>query len=727
MRPSPTPPPTGTLRHRRPARAALTLGAAVAAALPLLAAVPPAAARTAAVTAPAAPVARLAAPSGTAAGPAPATVNVTVNANEGHGAIPATGYGLNSAVWDSQMNAPAVQTLLQQAGVRMLRYPGGSYGDIYHWQDNTAPGGYVAPGTDFDSFMGTVQKIGAQPILIANYGTGTPAEAAGWVRYANVTKGYGVRYWEIGNETYGNGYYGADWEADNHASKSPAAYAQNVIQYADAMKAVDPSVKIGAVLTLPGNWPDSVVASGDSGDWNKVVLSTAGPAIDFVIVHWYPSTAGPAAMLGEPAQVAGELAQLRQEIDAYAGPAGPHIQIAMTEVNSGVDTTTQPDALFGADSYLTALENGVFTVNWWDTHNGPGAISVAPDGATDYGDWGVLSSGTCVGSSCEPPLNTPFPPYYAIAMLSQLGRPGDTMVGAGTDNQLVAAHAVRNADGDLSVLLVNKDPASSYQVSLHYAGFTPAAATPTVYSYGDEAPGITTAAQGSAASQLLPPYSIETIVLHPQAGTQSALAAPGPPSASNVTATQATISWSPATSGTVDKYEVYRQNGTDSELLGTSTGDSFTVHNLVPGTGYTVNVLARDQQGYLSGPSDPVSFTTGTPASSTCQVTYDVTQGWGNGFIADLSVTNTGPDPIDGWTLGFTFPASTESLSSGWNGTWTATGQAVTVTSLSWNATLAANGGNTVSLGFVGGNTGAYPSPAAFTLNGTVCATTYSS
>jgi hypothetical protein len=145
---------------------------------------------------------------GTAAG---STVNVTVNAGEGQGAIPATGYGLNSAVWDSQMNVPQVQGLLQQAGVRMLRYPGGSYGDIYHWQDNTAPGGYVAPGTDFDSFMGTVKKIGAQPILIANYGSGTPAEAAGWVQYANVTKGYGDKYWEIGNELYGNGYYGADW------------------------------------------------------------------------------------------------------------------------------------------------------------------------------------------------------------------------------------------------------------------------------------------------------------------------------------------------------------------------------------------------------------------------------------------------------------------------------------------------------------------------------------
>lgn len=70
-----------------------------------------------------------------------------------------------------------------------------------------------------------------------------------------------------------------------------------------------------------------------------------------------------------------------------------------------------------------------------------------------------------------------------------------------------------------------------------------AAAGPAVYRYGDEASGITEAAQGTAARQVLPPYSIETVVLHPQAGTESALSAPGSPSASNVTAAQATISW----------------------------------------------------------------------------------------------------------------------------------------------------------------------------------------
>src|SRR5215469_16035317 len=74
--------------------------------------------------------------------------NVTVNAQEGLGTIPSTAYGLNTAVWDAQMNTTQTQGLLQQAGVDMLRYPGGSYGDIYNWQNNTAQGGFVAPGTD---------------------------------------------------------------------------------------------------------------------------------------------------------------------------------------------------------------------------------------------------------------------------------------------------------------------------------------------------------------------------------------------------------------------------------------------------------------------------------------------------------------------------------------------------------------------------------------------------
>ncbi|NUR87389.1 MAG: alpha-L-arabinofuranosidase, partial [Nonomuraea sp.] len=306
--------------------------------------------------------------------PAPAqagdAVRVTVNARAALATVPDTGIGANHAIWDANLGTDETAGLLKDAGVKLLRYPGGSYSDIYHWRDHTAPGGYVAPGTDFDTYMRAVRRTGATPMVTANYGTGDAQEAADWVRSANVTKGYGVKYWEIGNENYGNGHYGAAWEADEHADKSPAEYARTVVAYADAMKAVDPSVKIGAVLTAPANWPDGLVGAGDDGTWNKVVLSTAGSKIDFVVLHWSPG----ALARGGPNP---DMIRLtREQLARYAG--SDRIQIAMTEFNTGSSsngTNTQPGALAAADSYAALLAAGVFTVDWWNVHNGIGAVS----------------------------------------------------------------------------------------------------------------------------------------------------------------------------------------------------------------------------------------------------------------------------------------------------------------------------------------------------------------
>jgi hypothetical protein len=651
-----------------------------------------------------------------------AAVTVTVNARAGLAAVPGTGVGVNHAVWDGQLGTDAVADLLKGAGVRMMRYPGGSYADIYHWQDNTAPGGYVAPGTGFDAFMGGVRRAGAQPIVIANYGTGTPQEAAAWVRYANVTKGYGVKYWEIGNELYGNGHYGSAWEADDHADKSPAAYANGVVAYADAMKAADPSVKIGAVLTTPGGWPDGVVAGGDQGTWNKTVLSIAGPKIDFVILHWYPGGATPAEALTKPGQLDDAVYLVRRQIAQYAGAGADRIGIALTELNTGAGSDTQPGALFAADSYATLLENGVFTVDWWNVHNGPTAATTVA-GHTDYADFGLLSSAGCLSDgTCEPSLNTPFAPYYALQMISSFARPGDQLIRAATSRPLVSAHAVRRANGDLAVLLVNRDPDTSYPVAIDYAGFTPAAEAPTVLSFTNGAASIDSGRAGTATAQTLPPYSLTTLVLHPAAAAAGGPGTPGAPAAGAVTDSTATISWPAAGAGAhpIAKYEVYRQNGATSEQLGETPGTSFTVRNLNPGSRYTVNVLARDTAGNVSWASPPLTFTTGTPARSACAVRLTDTSDWGSGFVGGVDISNTGASPIDGWTLTFTWPTSWQRMTSGWNGTWTQNGSTVTVTSADFNAKLAANTG-TASVGFVGDYGGPNVLPAVFTLNGTVC------
>jgi hypothetical protein len=645
---------------------------------------------------------------------------VSVNARAALATVPDTGLGVNHAVWDQELGTNAVADLLKGAGVRMMRYPGGSYADIYHYADNTAPGGFVAPNTDFDHFMAGVKRAGAQPIIIANYGTGSPEEAAGWVRYANVTKGYGAKYWEIGNELYGNGHYGANWEADNHADKTPAGYANEVVAYARAMKAVDPTVKIGAVLTTPANWPDAITAGGDQASWNQTVLSIAGPSIDFAIVHWYPGGSTAADSLAAPSQITDQVYLLRQQIARFAGPDAGRIGIALTETNSSFGRNTQPGALYLADAVSGLLENGVFTVDWWNVHNGPDTASTVA-GQTDFNDFGLLSSAGCTaGGACEPALNTPFAPYYAIQMLATFARPGDQYVRAVSREPMVSAHAARRPNGDLAVLLVNKDPASAHAVTLDYSGFTPAGGPAKVFSFTNGATSITSGAAGTATSQTLPPYSLTTVLLHPAAPAGAIPAAPGQPAASAVTDHSATVTWpvGPSTpAGT--RYEVVLTDGTGTAVAGETTGASLVVDGLRPGSRYTVNVVARDTAGAESWASPPLTVTTGTPPKSSCAVHFTDNGDWGNGYIASIDITNRSTDAVSGWTLAFDWPTSGQSINGGWNGTWAQQGRTVTVANP--DATLAA--GSTWNVGTVAGYSTPNILPTVFTLNGTVCST----
>ncbi|MFJ5031159.1 cellulose binding domain-containing protein [Streptomyces sp. NPDC088560] len=451
-----------------------------------------------------------------AAPPASAStaVSVSVDAAQQLATIPSTGVGTNVAVYDPNMTRSDIPGLLGAEGVGSVRYPGGSVADVYHWQTNTEEGGgYVAPNTDFDTFMGTARAAGAQPTITVNYGTGTPQEAASWVQYANVTKRYGVKYWEVGNEQYGNGEYGSPWETDHHSSHSATTYANNVLQYISAMKAVDPSIKIGAVLTTPGGWPDGITGPGDTADWNHTVLSIVGSKIDFVIVHHYPNSTSEADLLTKPhADIPRITGTVRSLIKQYAGTNADSVGMAVTEANATSYRDTSPNGLFAPDEYVTWLENGAFSVDWWDMHNGTDCTGLTSvEGATDYNDYGMLSS----GASCEPPLNTPFPAYYGTQMITKLGAAGDTMVKATSSNSLLSAHTVRRANGDVDVMLINKDPDNDATVSLGYSGFTPSAAAPTVYSYLKNAHSITSATAGSATQQTVPAYSVVVVQTHP--------------------------------------------------------------------------------------------------------------------------------------------------------------------------------------------------------------------
>ena len=116
-------------------------------------------------------------------------------------------------------------------------------------------------------------------------------------------------------------------------------------------------------------------------------------------------------------------------------------------------------------------------------------------------------------------------------------------------------------------------------------------------------------------------------------------------------------------------------------------------------------------------PAPSIPPTTTPPAAGTCSVTYSASA-WSTGFTADLRITNRGA-ALNSWTLTFTVPANV-TVTSGWSGDWSQSGNTVTVRNASWNGSLATGG--TTTTGFQANFTGSAPaSPAGFTLNGTPC------
>ncbi len=671
-----------------------------------------------------------------------ATASVTVNATAGLGTVPAHAIGLNTAVYDGYMNDAAIPPLLKAAGVDALRYPGGSYSDIYNWQNQTAAaGGYVAPNTGFSNFMSTVNSAGAAPVITVNYGTGTPSLASAWAQAAASDN---VQYWEVGNEVYGNGTYGANWEADSHCKTSlngspvtvgsepsqtyncgPAEYAANFLQIQSAIHSVNSNAKVCVVLTTPGFWPDNVTNSEYPQSWNQTVLTALKASTQCVIVHYYPGGSSAAGMLTDPSDIAGIVSTLHSQISSYAGISNPSsVPIIVTETNSTIDLDTQPAALFAADMYMTWLENGVANVDWWDEHNGIGTPSTV-NGVEDYNDQGIFSNGTNGSGVTEPAVDTPFAPYYGIEMLSKLAAPGSTMVTSSSSQSLLKVHAVRDTSGNLNLLIDNEDPSNSYTVSLATNGFT-ASGTPTVYTLANNGTSITSAS-GSASSVTVGPYSL-TVVHIPGSGGSGVTApgAPGQPtvsglssSTSSSTSGTATISWPAATAGTypIAKYNLYNSSGT---LVTSTTGTSVTLTGLTIGTSYTYDVVAVDTQGNSSLPSPPVTFTVPPPSNASCAVHYAVVGSWPGGFQAGVTITNSSSSAVNGWTLTWTWPNSGEAITQLWNGSYTQSGTAVTVTNASYNGTIGANGG-TVNFGFLGSDTGQTTAPAAFYLNGNIC------
>jgi endoglucanase len=104
-------------------------------------------------------------------------------------------------------------------------------------------------------------------------------------------------------------------------------------------------------------------------------------------------------------------------------------------------------------------------------------------------------------------------------------------------------------------------------------------------------------------------------------------------------------------------------------------------------------------------------------AASACQVSYTVSSDWGTGFTAAVTIQNTG-SPITSWTLGYSYSGN-QKVSQGWSGTWSQSGEAITVTNASWNGSLGTGASTQIGANFSYSGTNA--APTAFTLNGIAC------
>jgi endo-1,4-beta-xylanase len=120
----------------------------------------------------------------------------------------------------------------------------------------------------------------------------------------------------------------------------------------------------------------------------------------------------------------------------------------------------------------------------------------------------------------------------------------------------------------------------------------------------------------------------------------------------------------------------------------------------------------------LGGTVSPSPTSPPPTGSGTCHVVYAVSSQWNSGFTAQVTIGNTGSTALSGWTLTWTFPSG-QTVSSGWNGSFSQSGSAVTVTNLSYNGSVPAGG--STSVGFNGTWSGSNTAPTGFTLNNATC------
>lgn len=242
---------------------------------------------------------------------APAPTRLVINADLGRDTISRHIYGqfaehlgrdIYDGVWVQAKAADSSWRLrddvieaLRRIQVPNVRWPGGCFADYYHWRDGIGPAGRrprmvnvlwgnVVEDNSFGTheFLELVRRIGAEPFVVGNVGSGSPREMAEWWEYLNHPGGsslaseraanghaapYNVRLFGVGNESWGCG-----------GSMRPEFYADQYRRFAEFLRPFNDSTRPFRVATG---------ANGDNYTWTEVLMREAARMIDGLDLHHY--------------------------------------------------------------------------------------------------------------------------------------------------------------------------------------------------------------------------------------------------------------------------------------------------------------------------------------------------------------------------------------------------------------------------------------------------------
>jgi hypothetical protein len=468
---------------------------------------------------------------------------IVVDAGNKLASIGAHQIGTNLGVWYS-IKAPGLADQVASVAPTLLRWPGGSFSDMYHWQTHTqcnfgsnTPSPSYDPNSTFDNFMTSmVEPGGYDAAITVNYGSNTtctggadPAEAAAWVAYAK-QKGYNqhIHYWTVGNEIFGG------WELDlhnpPHDGATYAAAMSGPNGFYAQMKAADSSAQVGAF----------VLGGSGYGDWDSAVVAKA--QYDYVELHWYAQQPGQEddtyLLTKAPAALTSTIANLRQELTSAGKPASTPIMLG--ELNSvtfspGKQSMSITNALFTGMVIGEVLNDNVAVATWWLAAGGAQGCTdnnaSSLYGWQNFGGYDMVAANsvynwTNCGSGTLVPEGTVFPSGHAYAMAQQFAQPGNSMLATSVDASLANVRAYGATQGSgyaLMLFNLSQTASTTATVGVQNAGsssFTASTVTYGKQQYDDSQNNVWTppvsATLGTvhgSVSVTLPPWSMTVLKL----------------------------------------------------------------------------------------------------------------------------------------------------------------------------------------------------------------------